>query len=329
MADSAPKSDLDEIRGLMTALPPQAEAAAAAWRARAASLIRPRMGLGALETYGPWLAATRGTDSPKLDRPRLALFAASHGVGESLPGGLGAVPVAEEIARINAGLHPTSILCAKADAELRLYELALEAPCSDAGTGPAMSEDEAARAMAYGMMAVEEGVDLIVLADCSAGAEPSWGAQAITFLGRKAGLDSWLDGASERALALRAAERVEDLPLDPFALLAELGGYDSAAMAGLLIAARMGRVPVLLDGTGPLLAALALDRARAGSMAHCALAQKPRTALEREIAAELGFDKAVLPVSDIALGRGAAGALAVPLLQALVRVQADTASFGG
>lgn len=328
MAETAPTSDLDEIRGLMSALPAQSDDAAGKWRSRAASLIRPRQGFGALEAFGPWLAATRGTESPKLDRPRLALFAASHGIGQGLPGGLGEGAVAEEIARINAGVHPTSILSAKADAELRLYELALEAPCGDAGTGPAMGEDEAARAMAYGMMAVEEGVDLIVLADCSAGAEPSWGAQAITFLGRKDKLDSWLDGASERALALKAAERVEDLPLDSFALLAQLGGYDSAAMAGLLIAARMGRVPVVLDGVGPMLAALALHRAKPGSMVHCALAQLPRGALEQEIAAVLGLDKAVLPVGDIALGRGGAGALAVPMLQSLVRVQADTAVFG-
>lgn len=327
MADATPNSDLDEIRGLMSALPPQDENAAGAWRSRAASLIRPRRGLGAAETLGPWLAATRGSATPKLDRPRLALFAASHGIAAGLPGGLSHQPVAEEIARINANLHPTAILSAQMDAELRVYELALESPCGDASEGPAMSADEAARAMAYGMMAVEEGVDMIVLADCSAGVEASWGAQAMVFLGRD-GLEDWLDGATERSLARKAAERVQDQPLDPFALIAELGGYDTAAMAGLLIAARMGHVPVLLDGAGPMLAALALHRAKAGSMAHCSLAQAPQTALEQDIARALDLGKPVLPAGDIALGRGGAGALALPMLRALVGIQTNSAVFG-
>ena len=317
------------MRGLLTALPGQDGEAAAAWRARSASLVRPAGGLGALEAFGPWLAATRGTVAPRLDRPRVALFAAAHGIGAGLPGGLGVAPVAAEIARINATAHPTTALAASMDAELRLYELALEHPSADSSIGPAMVEQDAARAMAYGMMAVDDGVDLVVLASCSAGEEPAIAGLAAGLLGDAGLAGTWLDGAEAGRLASHAAGRgLATGEASGFGLMAELGGYDVAAMAGALIAAGIARVPVLLDGAGAMAAASVLERERPGSAAHAMPAQAPTTALEAALMQALKRPAGVYP-GDTRLGRGAAGALAIPLLRALVRVQGDTERFGG
>src|SRR5260370_23647720 len=55
------------------------------------------------------------------------------------------------------------------DADLRVYEMTLDTPTADIVDGPAMSEEECARAIAYGMMAVEPGIDALALGEMGIG----------------------------------------------------------------------------------------------------------------------------------------------------------------
>mgnify|MGYP003694310461 CR=1 FL=1 len=64
-----------------------------------------------------------------------------------------------------AGGAAINQLCKAADAELRVYEMALDRPTADFTAEPAMSEEDCAKAMAYGMMAVEPGLDLLCLGE--------------------------------------------------------------------------------------------------------------------------------------------------------------------
>lgn len=324
MAETAdPKVDLDEMRGLLSALPARAQDAVLAWRKRDAGLAKPRGGLGGLEDAGPWLAGWSGRAVPKLDRPRLAVFAAAHGLAERLPGGANPGAVNAEIERIRAGVAPITALCAAADIELRLYELALDRPSGDIAEGPAMDEADAARAMAYGMMAVEEGVDLIALGDLSVGA-----GLAAAALGRALGAldDGQLTalGTVAGRLAGDAAARAADRRADPFALLARLGGYDIAAMTGALIAARMGRVPVLLDGPAALAAALVVARQGDGGVDFCRLGQAPADPVSAALARAAGLTPAVPAPLDMRLGAGAGAVPAIAWLKLAVAVHADT-----
>src|SRR5471030_1223664 len=77
----------------------------------------------------------------------------------------------ELVEDIVAGRGPLHALAEQADADLRLYDLALDRPTRDSRSGPAMDEAEACRAAAYGMMAVEPGVDIFVVAAIGIGAE--------------------------------------------------------------------------------------------------------------------------------------------------------------
>src|SRR5260370_2321369 len=56
-------------------------------------------------------------------------------------------------------------LCRVTDADLRVYEMSLDTPTGDIVDGPAMSEEECARAIAYGMMAVEPGIDALAIGE--------------------------------------------------------------------------------------------------------------------------------------------------------------------
>src|SRR3546814_13192173 len=56
-------------------------------------------------------------------------------------------------------------LCSLANADLRVYEMALEAPTGDISEEAAMSEVDCCHAVAYGMMAVEPGLDVLSLGE--------------------------------------------------------------------------------------------------------------------------------------------------------------------
>src|SRR5438477_483268 len=56
---------------------------------------------------------------------------------------------------------------------------------------------------------------------------------------------------------------------DPFDVLRRLGGLEFAAMAGAILAARMGRVPVVLDGFCAGAAATVLYAADPRALDHC------------------------------------------------------------
>src|SRR5260370_4368978 len=56
-------------------------------------------------------------------------------------------------------------LCRVIDADLRVYEMSLDTPTGDIVDGPAMTEEECARAIAYGMMAVEPGIDALAIGE--------------------------------------------------------------------------------------------------------------------------------------------------------------------
>src|SRR5205085_12134424 len=49
--------------------------------------------------------------------------------------------------------------------DLRVYEMNLDTPTADIVEAPAMSEKECARAIAYGMMAVEPGIDALAIGE--------------------------------------------------------------------------------------------------------------------------------------------------------------------
>ena len=64
-----------------------------------------------------------------------------------------------------AGGAAVNQLCRSVDADLRVYEMYLDTPTGDFVAGPAMSDDECARAIAYGMMAVEPGIDALAVGE--------------------------------------------------------------------------------------------------------------------------------------------------------------------
>lgn len=300
---------LDEIRALIAELPSaDLEAGTQLWARRPRSAGAASQ-LGRTGDLAEWLAVWQGQRRPKVDRARIAFFCASHGIAAD---GETSVLVDETRRRLELtveGGGPVSGAAGAADADLQIYELDIEHPTLDARLGPAMSEAECARAMAYGMMVVEQGLHLLTVGCLADGANRAAAALCLYALGGEA--TDWAEGSDAEAAA-RAVAINSDLA-DPFEAMQALGGSDLAAMFGAILAARMARVPVLLDGFAAVAVAALLARIDRRAIGHCQIADRTGTAAFDRLVKAL--DKRPLLDMAIGTGDGLASALAIGVLR--------------
>jgi nicotinate-nucleotide--dimethylbenzimidazole phosphoribosyltransferase len=306
-----PAANLDEIRRLLPELPgPDLEAGSEAARRVADRGEK----LGRLAEIAAWLATWQASYPPRVAHPRTALFAARHGVESRLEADPG--ETAARVARCIAGDAAVNRVCSSIDADLRVYEMALEHPTADFTEGPAMGDEECARAAAYGMMAVEPGVDLLVLGDIGGGSTAAATSLAALLFGGAA--SDWLGPAAEPGLveAVAAAIARHRGAGDPFEMLRRVGGPDLAAIAGAVMAARLARVPVVLDGLAATAAAAVVFAADRRALDHCLAAQLSSAPGHARLLKILGAK----PLLDLELptGEGVAGTLAVTVLRAAI-----------
>ena len=332
MSDQQPEANLQEMRDILRAFGGPDEDAIAAVRARDAVLTKPPGALGKLEEIAVWLAAWQGR-APRVDRPRVAVFAANHGVAANKPVSAFPTAVTEQmVANFQAGGAAVNQLCLVHDAELRVYEMALDHPTEDFTEGPAMSDKDCATAMAYGMMAVEEGVDLICLGEMGIGNTTSaaavchalYGGTAGDWVGPGTGVDA--AGLKAKTDAVEAAVSVNRAAMtDGLEVLRCVGGFELAAIAGALIAARVGKVPVLLDGYVSTAAAAVVNAMRPDALDHCLIAHLSAEPAHAALLERLGEEP--LLSLGMRLGEGSGAALALGIVRAAAACHTGMATF--
>lgn len=327
-----PPQSLDEIRNLMAQLPTVDIEAQAAVTAREPQLTKPAGALGRMEDISLWLAGWQGNSRPNMSRPRVTVFAGSHGVCAQ---GVSAFPaeVNQQMVEnfINGGAAINQI-CKTVDAELRVMEVALEIPTNDFSQEPAMDDEGCAEAMAFGMSAIEKGLDLFVPGEMGIGnttaaaaiAYALFGGDAADWTGRGTGIDD--------ETLMRKTRVVGDAIIlhknqfhDAFDILRCVGGREIAAMAGAILAARYQRVPVLLDGYVSCTAAAILAAIRADALDHCLIGHVSAEPGHRRLIEKLG--KQPLLDFGMRLGEGSGAALAIPLLRASAECHNGMATF--
>jgi nicotinate-nucleotide--dimethylbenzimidazole phosphoribosyltransferase len=327
----APSASLAEIRSMLAALPGPGEASRAAAAAREARLTKPAGALGRLEELAAWMAAWQDRHPPRLRRPRVAVFAGNHGVAARGVSAYPAEVTRQMVANFVSGGAAVNQICRSVDADLRVYELSLEAPTADFVSGPAMDDAECARAMAYGMMAVEQGIDLVALGEMGIANTTSASALCLALFGGDAA--DWTgpgtgvagDRLARKREAVAAGAALHAGSGDGLELLRRLGGFEFAAIAGAVVAARFARVPVLLDGFAATAAAAALLRVDPGLLDHCQVAHLSAEPAHARLCAAIGMR----PILDLGmrLGEASGAALAVGVVRAAVECHAGMASF--
>lgn len=329
---SATGLPFDDIRNLFAQMPQAATPMVEEVRVRDATLTKPAGALGRMEEIVEFLAAWQGKSKPTILRPMVAVFAANHGV---VAQGVSAYP--PEVTRammenFAAGGAAINQICATYDIGLKIFELALDYPTPDITQEPAFDEAACAATFAFGMEAIAGGTDLLCLGEMGIGNttiaasiyHALYGGKAQDWVGRGTGVD---DAALARKIdaVARAVRLNAGHVSDPLEVLRRVGGREIAAMAGAIMAARMERIPVVLDGYVVTAAAAILHALNPASIDHCIAGHLSPEGAHAEVLQRLGKK----PLLDLGmrLGEGSGAALAVGVMKAALACHRDMATF--
>ncbi len=332
MSEKTPLASFDEVRALLAELPGPESSASAAAVAREAQLTKPAGALGRLEELSVWLATWQGRHPPRMERPHTAVFAGNHGVAAQGVSAYPAEVTRQMVANFIEGGAAVNQLCAVADSALKVHEMGLEEPTRDFSEAPAMDEADCAKAIAYGMMTVEDGLDVLALGEMGIANTTSaaaichalFGGRAADWVGRGTGVDE--AGLARKARVVKAAvAKHRDAMTDPLEVLRHLGGFELAAILGAVMAARLARTPVLLDGYTCTAAAAVLHALDGRALDHCQVAHVSAEPGHRRLLERL--DKRPLLDLGMRLGEASGAVLAIPLLKAACACHSAMATF--
>jgi nicotinate-nucleotide--dimethylbenzimidazole phosphoribosyltransferase len=319
---------LDDILGLD--LPAPDEAAVAGARARQVELTKPPGSLGRLEDLAAFMAGWRGTPRPRIDRAQALVFAGNHGICAQGVNPFPQAVTALMVANFNAGGAAINQLCRIAGAELTVVPLDLDRPTADFTEGPAMTEAECLDAMNRGAAAVDADADILILGEMGIGnstvsaalAHAVCGGAPADWVGRGTGSDA--EGLARKTdVVTRGARR--HAGLSPLQVLAALGGREQAALCGAVLAARMARIPVMLDGYICTAAVAPLHGTTPRLLDHCLVGHLSAEPGHARLCAAMG--KEPILSLGMALGEGTGATLALTVLRGALACHDGMATF--
>jgi nicotinate-nucleotide--dimethylbenzimidazole phosphoribosyltransferase len=339
------------LREICARVPGPNTATAAAARTRLDRLTKPSGSLGALEPLIIRLAAITGQIRPEFIQAAVLVACGDHGVVAERISAYPQSVTGQMVLNFLRGGAAINALAANAGARVIVVDAGVAADLPDhpglrrapAGRGtrnllrePAMTRAEAAAAVVAGARIVgaeiENGLDLLALGEMGVGNTTSAACLTSVFTGAlpelTTGRGAELDDTRlehKRTVVASALRRARTKPADPLGALAELGGFELAALAGAALAAAARRVPIVLDGhltTSAALVAVAL----APNLRHFLIAGHRSAEPGQRVALEhLGLQP--LLTLDMRLGEGSGAALAIPIIQGAARVMRDMATF--
>jgi nicotinate-nucleotide--dimethylbenzimidazole phosphoribosyltransferase len=251
-------------------------------KARLDSLVKPPGSLGRLEDIAVTLAGISGNLYYDTGRRCVIIMASDNGVVEE---GVASAPQAvTQVMTLNfiKGLTGVSVLAKQFNADLIVVDMGVNAEIThpqihnrkirkstwNIAKGEAMTRDEAERAVLAGIEtaveAVRNGYTLLGAGEMGIGNTTTsaavlcalTGISAEQAAGKGAGLKE--EAYRHKINTIETALKTnKPNPADPIDVLAKVGGFDIAAMAGVYIGGAYMKVPVVIDGFISIVAALA------------------------------------------------------------------------
>lgn len=320
-------------------------------RDRQAQLTKPAGSLGVLEDASVTLAGILGICPPaRLSRPVVAVFAGDHGVHAQ-----GVSPWPQEVTaamvdNIRSGGAAVNVLARQAGAEVyvvdmgvshdltpgdRLIDRKVRRGTSDLSAGPAMTREEAVQGLAAGIEVavemVQQGHDCLLTGDMGiANTTPSAALIAalanvdpVLATGRGTGVDDSTLALKVRIVADALTQRAPgDDPLD---VLASVGGFEHAGIAGFILGGATRRVPVILDGVTAGASALVAQALCPEAMGYCFAGH--RSVEPGHVVALDRLGLRPLVDLDLRLGEGTGAVLAFPVVEAAGAILREMATF--
>ena len=301
-------------------------------RAREPQLTKPPGALGRLEEIVEWLAGWQGRSIPQMDTPRVRIFAGNHGVVAQGVSNYPSEVTMQMVANFEAGGAAINQLCQLSGAELQVISLELDRPTLNFTEEEAMSEAEFVSAFNLGAESLPYETDLLCIGEMGIGNTTSAAAICYAIYGGRP--SDWTGpgtGVSGQALENKirvvkdAVSLHQDICGDGLEVLRCLGGREIVAMAGALVAARFGRVPVMLDGYVVTAAAAAINATTQGVLEHCMASHVSGEPAHRKLLQKLG--KRPLFDFDMRLGEASGAALAIPVVRAAQACHTGMSTF--
>lgn len=323
-------NDLNAFRAALAAAPGPDATAAQGAAERNGQLTKPPGALGRLEDLAIWYAGWRGDAQPQIAAPQVIVFAGNHGVTAQ---GVSAFPpevTVQMVMNFEHGGAAINQLARAAGAAMDVHALDLDNPTADFTQAPAMTEAELLDALRAGWQAVDQQADLLVVGEMGIGnttpaaaiACALFGGDASDWTGRGTGVDDAGLTNKTRVVAEGVALHRSE---DGLEILRCLGGREIAAMAGAIAAARVLRIPVILDGFICSAAAACLWRLSDTALDHAVAGHQSAEAAHGAVLAKLG--KEPLLSLGLRLGEGSGGALAINILKSAVACHSGMATF--
>ena len=203
--------------------------------------------------------------------------------------------------------------------------------------GQAMTRDEAIAAIATGIVVVEEqaklGLHVVATGEMGIGNTTASSALIAAFTGATPErVTGWGTGISDTIRQHKVAVIAQALalhrpdPADAVGVLAAVGGFEIAGLAGVMLGAAAHRVPIVLDGLIAGAAALVAAALTPSVVDYCIPSH--RSAEQGHAIALRHLGLSPLLELDLRLGEGTGALLAMPLIEAAVRLLNEMATFG-
>jgi nicotinate-nucleotide--dimethylbenzimidazole phosphoribosyltransferase len=298
-------------------------------RARLDSLTKPKGSLGRLEELALQAGLIQASDAPRIGRKAMVVFCADHGVTAE-----GVSPYPSEVTRqmvanFRAGGAAINVLCRHAGIEPVIVDMNVST--RNFTREPAMTRTEVESAIETGFAHASDG-DTLGAGEMGIGNSTSAAAIFSAFSGLDpsltAGRGTGLDDAGvarkieaiRRGIALHKPDRG-----DPVGVLAAVGGFEIAAITGLILGAASARKAIILDGFITCAAAIAARAIAPASLDYAIFAHRGAEQGHARMLEFLGA-RPLLEL-EMRLGEGSGAALGITLLEAAVNLYSEMATF--
>jgi len=309
-------------------------------------LTKPPGSLGRLETIALEYGVMRAMTDLSVGRQAIFTFAADHGVSLA---GVSAYPrqvTAQMVLNFLRGGAAINVLCRHYGIENIVVDVGVD---HDFGEAPglisrkvargtrnfleedAMTREQAIRALEVGMD-LAKGYDLIGTGEMGIGNTTSSAAivAAVSVMppeevvGRGTGVDD--ERLRHKTAVIRQAlERRRPRTDDGLDVLVKLGGFEIAAIAGLILGAGSRRIPVVVDGFISGAAALIAVRMHPACRDYLFFSHLSRERGHRRLLTVL--EGRPLLDLDLCLGEGTGAAIAMDLVSVAVQIYNEMATF--
>lgn len=250
-----------------------------------------------------WLKRVQNDQGPCINQISICVFIGAHEVARDIIGDDPTSTAENRLAMLSKGQAGIRGIASALGAGYQLLEMGVEAPAADIRTHTSLDEHDCAKAIGFGMAAVNTTPDVLILGSAGVGSATAAAAIARGLYGGTSAYWAYGEdaGAQKRIEAVdQAVSTHRKCQGDPIKLLQAFGGHDLAGIFGAILAAGHSRIPVLLDGFVVCAAAAVLHTVNPNALDHCFAAHVSAEPAHGALLDRLGKR----PLLDIGVGIG-------------------------